>query len=299
MKPKDQTRELGKARYEFLKRNKHKFEEFLAGNDTQRFLNYCKELNIKPEEIDNSLAEDMETPAITGIEPCMNAYMRAFNKAEKKGDINVPFLVGEVISDMAEFSELYLDELIKASKSIIREYMSDKPLERLLVSIDLSRSTEVILSEIKTLVTSEKREMQQTRLSWLSTVKDLLTVWDLWVVTGEPARQAFKNMAEKLNVPESTVKARWYKAYELIYERPYETDPVRRQELLADKAIQELCLRCTDPICGNKHGAEEIGCSAYEKLAGKKTPRERGYGNLDVMTDKQSYKSYFDPEETE
>ena len=125
-----------------------------------------------------------------------------------------------------------------------------------------------------------------SRLKWLPIVDELLQVWDLWDEAGQPARQSFPNIAKKLDIPESTVKSRWYKAYELIYDEPYSNNPAKRKNDQIERALQELCLKCTDPICGNKHGAEEIGCPAFERIAGKSLPREKTYEQFDMIADK-------------
>ncbi len=62
--PKDQSRKLNKARLEFLKRNKHEFERFLADESCQRFLKFSEEHNHKQEDIDDVLSDAMGRPAV-------------------------------------------------------------------------------------------------------------------------------------------------------------------------------------------------------------------------------------------
>jgi hypothetical protein len=284
IKPKDQSWILAKAQYELLKRNKEKYDEFLKRSDVQNVLAFSEEQNFTQQMIDGWLARIatgcFPVLAIKNDYPCKIAWAMASAKADR--DKSLP---GDPIKDMDQLSDLYLIELIKNAENIVRHYLGERPLEHLLVSIDLTRSTEAILAEVKQFVTILKKGMKEGRLKWLPIIEDLLTVWDLWDEAGQPARQSFPEIAKKLDIPESTVKARWYRAYELIYEKPYENDPVKRREDRENKAIKELCLNCKNPVCGEQHGAEWIGCPDYIKMVGGDTFREKTFDNFDKIND--------------
>ena len=101
-----------------------------------------------------------------------------------------------------------------------------------------------------------------------------LDVWEEWVQSGVSAKKGFPKIAKKLDIPLSTVKSRWYKAFELINQIPY--DPKRGREGLKGKA-DELCSNCKDSKCYKESG-ESLGwipCPKYIELAGKKYQREK------------------------
>jgi hypothetical protein len=168
---------------------------------------------------------------------------------------------------------------------------SDPEKTTLLLSIDLARSKETILAEVENCIDLQRGKLKN-RLKWVSNRDKFFQVWKMWEESGEPARQAFPAIAKRLNVPKTTVKARWYLAYELIYGEPYETDPAKRREQREKKATRKLCGKCTNPICDPENGGDWIGCPDYVKLVGKNTPRERTNEDIDTMADMQAYKAY-------
>lgn len=274
--PKDQTRELNKAFFEFLKRNKNEFAAFLEKYEFESVAALCEKYHAPQEEVEEWLAEILSPPAVMDEKPCYSAYLKAYRRAEKK-ECQGPCLPAEVIKAMEQFSKIYLEELAKDSENIIREYMSVRPLERLMVSIDLTRPTEVILAEVKALVTSSKREMQEKRLKWLPIVNDLLDVWDLWEKYSQ--RRCFSLIARRLKIPESTVKARWRLAYKLIYGHEY-----TKQQGHADADM--LCSKCKDQKkCYRivKNSMEFIPCAAYLKMTTPNYMRENVFSDIDEI----------------
>lgn len=261
--PKDQTEELSRADWELLRRNPGALEA--KRNELISFF----PVGLGPEDCDDIFKTSTHRPAA-----------RAFDSHGKTS---------------GKTNEQAMEDALYNARFTIHCLTQGEPLKTLLVGIDLSRSKETIMTEFEALIESYQKRYRgkepAERLKWLSILDELLEVWDSWVEGGEPARQAFPAIAKRLDIPESTVKARWYRAYELIYGAPYENDPAKRREQRTDKALA-LCLKCTNPICRNKHGGEEIGCPAYEKLAGKNISRERSHENLDKMTDGQSYEAY-------
>jgi len=276
IKPKDQTRELNKAFFEFLKRNKNEFVAFLEKNEIESVVALRKKYHISQREVEELLAENLSPPAVMDESPCYSAHSKAYDRAEKK-EHKGPCTPTEVIKDMEEFNHLYREELIKDSKNIIRQYMSDRPIEHLLVNIDLARSTEVILAEVKALVTSEKREIETRRLKWLPLTGELLEVWDLWKSYNQ--RRCFNLIAEQLKIPESTVKARWRLAYKLIYGHEYTKRQGQNEadKLCANCKNQKKCYRIVN------NSLEFIPCAAYLKLAGTDYMRENTFGDIDEI----------------
>jgi len=274
--PKDQTREKNKAFFEFLKRNKTEYATFLEKYEFESVEALCERYNAPREEVEGWLAESLSSPAVMDESPCFPAYLKAYNRTEKK-DRNGPCKPAEVIKDMEKFGEIYLEELVKDSENIIRQYMEDRPLERLLVSIDLTRSTEVILAEVQKLVASSKREIETRRLKWLPIFNDLLAIWDLWEKHSQ--RRCFKLIAKQLKIPESTVKARWRLAYKLIYGHDYtkQKGHVESDKLCSSCKDQKKCYRIIN------NSMQFIPCAAYLKLAAPDYMRENTFGDIDEI----------------
>jgi len=303
----DQTDKLRKAAWELIQRNPEDKKLYEENVEVKDFREFCIKMGMSQEDADRQMMDVIIEPAArNGNFILFGSWLRRRRKIEQ------PYGFTDMI-------ESYRQQILEDAKEILSELISPQPLKRLLISVNLERSKASIMAEVERLVTQElnlyqkdlskhwffhrdgmivntKRDNKKPRLKWLSIFDDLLAVWDLWIESGEPARQAFPIIAKRLNLPESTVKARWYRAYELIYKTPYEINPIKRKELRTDKAL-ELCLKCTNPICGNRHGGNEIGCPAYEKIAGKNTPRERTHANFDKMADGQAFDSYHEPEE--
>lgn len=321
--PKEQTAELNRARLEFLKRNPEKLQEFrklFDQNQTKRdeLATHMATLSGKFDQklkdswnflLSESLFDKDFKEKLTEIEtpPAAKTDWHFLNFAIDHG-YQVMAHGGESIFQMTKdaLNEKYLDYLCRNAREIFSELTNGQPVKYLLVGIDLSRTKEVIRDEVAELVSQHQNrkglgleDIRPKRFKWLPIVDDLLEVWDSWVASGEPARQAFPAIAKRLNVSESTVKARWHKAHVFIYGNPYETDSAKRRKQREDRALELLCLKCTNPVCGNKHGGEEIGCPAYVKMAGKNASRERTHENLDIMADMQSFESYLEPAEAD
>jgi len=268
---KDQTRELRKATLGLLNRNKTVKERFEK-------LVQDKEGVIPRDVLENALVR----PAVRGFR---------FRDVNDFPNVNLDD------SGSMFYGGLYETEMIDPEKAL--KLLTDgEPEKTLLVGVDLGRSKEAIMSEFEALLDLQ-REKRERRLKWLSKWEEIIAVWDAWVEGGEPARQAFPKIAKRYGIKESTVKERWYRAYELIYKKPYETDPSKRRKARQYKAMEMLCLKCTNPICQNKHGGEEIGCPAYIKMAGRSDSRERTFEKLDILSDRQSYESYINEDDQE
>jgi len=165
---------------------------------------------------------------------------------------------------------------------VVRELLSGDSENILILSIDLTRSKEAILEEVADLITAAKSERgtKETRLKWLSIVDELLKVWDAWDGYGQ--RRCFHLVARKLKVPESTVKARWRLAYQLINGKEYSKEQ-------AAASADELCAKCKDQgKCYRVvNGVMDFyPCTAYLKLTGESCTRERLLENFDAVADK-------------
>lgn len=199
--------------------------------------------------------------------------------------------------DYQEMNLEWKEEILKDAPTILDSLIpTDLPAETMIVSIDLTRPTDVIMAEFGEILSRNKAALKkiqpkQHREKWLPLTPDLLEVYGLW--EGYEQRRCFVLIAKKLKISESTVKSRWRLAYKLITGKDY------TREQATEDAI-ELCGECKDKrecykvIEGNM---EFLPCVAYLKLAGKNTPRERTHANFDQMADGHVFDSYHEPQE--
>ena len=275
---KGQTEELSVALWELLKRNPEAKKEYEEGIQSFR-KNYADWGDVFLDECDDFLKNTMQRPAVT----------KYYHFA------HFTFKHPEFFTKMSddEINKKWMQMLIENSKLIFERLIMGEPVKTLFVGIDLTRSKEAILAELETIISETQDfywgEELRPRQSWLKKIKDYLAVWDMWIERGEPARQAFPEMAKELKIPESTVRARWDRAYELIYKKTYENDPLKRREDKIEKALKELCGVCTNPTC-YKDG-DFIGCPEYIRIVGKsasqesasRDSRESAYDNFDEI----------------
>ena len=224
-KPADQSRKLNNARFEFLKRNKERYDAFLNsfGDESESWDDLSQETK------DDVFSDAMGRPAVlVDGEPSFDAFSRAIERAE----IPDPPLPWEVLTDKGrgeynKYTRLiaesklchkyYLEELIKDAPKIVEFLMKERSTDCLLVSIDLTRSTETIVEEIKKSVISEKRGRQVSRLKWLPMVDELLAVWDM---RGEG--KSFSEISKSLSITTDRAKKQFYRAFSLITDQEYD-----------------------------------------------------------------------------
>jgi len=276
--PKNQTEELNYARFQFLLRNKEEFEKLraLAGKD--------KELEeyVKKIEIPNAV-----NPVWRWLDYCM--------KVEYERLATVPAVPG--ISNNLSYEELktkIIDMHIRDAREIFAELMNGRPAVHLLMGIDLTRNKGVILEEVEKLIEEYQtklgvHELPEKRFKWLPNVDELLGIWDAWAGYGQ--RRCMSLIAKKMNLPESTVKARWRMAYRLINGHKYSKE-------VAAVSSDELCAKCRDQgkcYRTNKKGSMDFfPCSEYLKLTGKRYTREKLVENFAAVADKYAYDDFQD-----
>ena len=144
----------------------------------------------------------------------------------------------------------------------------NKPDDTLIVGINLKRPKDAIMAELTNLL---DMQIQRTgkRDKWLPLVDELLQVWDMWAAYEK--RRCFHLIAKRLSIPETTVKARWKRAYILIHRKPYTKKAGKSSAI-------ELCAKCKDQgkCYRTVNGVMDFyPCAAYLKLTGKSYTREK------------------------
>ena len=171
-------------------------------------------------------------------------------------------------SKRKQVDEYYLEELIRDAENIVRNLMRERSSRMLLVSIDLERSTEAIMAEVRERVIGEKREISESRLKWLSKVDEFLKVWDLYIEAGQrPTKDTFRQISRKVKRPLSTVRDQWHEAYRRIYGESY--NPESKYSTEEKRAEADLlCVKCPHGAkCYRR--ADWFPCSDYMKISGK------------------------------
>jgi hypothetical protein len=295
--PKDQTKELNRAKLEFITRNEkelQKIKELHEKNEKKReeFINNLTsimgmrskeykdawDLLLREQPFDKEFKEKLKEikipPAANAVYPFENFAMELAYNVMAKG--------GEDIFHRSKDTrnEKYLDYLCQHAREIFTELTNGEPSSYLLVGIDLKRSKDVIINEFENLpmvhnlsqIKALTTKMTEKRLKWLPDVDELCEVWDLYDRAGkQPAKMTFKQIAKKVNRPLSTIKDQWRTTYEKIYHIPYNPESKYVSEEKRADATQ-LCAKCphiTPKGVPCYKGGEQYPCAEYLKIAGK------------------------------
>lgn len=279
--PKNQTKDLAHARWEFLRRNPEdmaKYEEI----DGASFRAFCKKMRISDVEAEDYIKGSFALPAAFNHNLTLfESWIKVLHKL-KDHPLNIKY---------EEKQEMYREQILKDAKQILNQIIFQYPSESLVITVDLNRSRESIMAEVEKIITDElnnyheqsnkiflfdvnnkfvrtEQNDKKKRMKWLSIIDELLEVWDLYDQAGQqPVKITFKQIAKKVNRPLSTVKDQWRTAYEKIYGIPY--NPESKYVTEEKKAnADQLCPKCP-------HGAKcyrgngWFPCNDYLKIAGK------------------------------
>jgi hypothetical protein len=298
--PKSQTKELNRARLEFLMRNPEKLRELKKlftqnEKDRKKWVACIAELsgdNPKIKEAWDFLSQNLgyafnkdfeETLMRITTLPAAKAGGWHFVNFAMANANRVMVHGGKEVFEMTkdELNEKFLDYLCQNAREIFTELTGGQPVKYLFVALDLSRTKEVILAEVDELITQHKKEVAlnsedipQKRNKWLPLVNELQEVWDLYEGAGQqPWQKTFRKISDKVGRPLSTVKDQWRQAYKQIYDVQYDKDSKYTTEEKRRNADQ-LCSKCPHrakgsplPRCYNK--SDWIPCQDYLKIAGK------------------------------
>ena len=251
IRPKDKTRKLRDATLELMRRNDKVRECFE------------KIVNEKKPEIPRELLETAMVPnAVAGFRFC-----------------NGTADPGRMYYHPREGCDL---------EKVLTLLHGNKPNDTLIVGVDLTRPKDSILAEISSLLDMQLNRTGH-REKWLPIVDELLQVWDMWAAYEK--RRCFHLIAKRLSIPETTVKARWKRAYILIHRKPYtkKTGKSSAIELCAKCKDQGKCYKTIDGVM------DFYPCAAYLKLTGKSYTREKLLENFDAVAD-QFASDIFKPE---
>jgi len=174
---------------------------------------------------------------------------------------------------LEELKKKIIEMYCRDAKRVFEELTNRDPFSHLLIGVDLMRNKDVILAEVRKLVTHYQNilgldEIKKPRLKWLPLTDELLEVWDLYDQAGKnPAARTFKIISKKVGRPLSTVKSQWYMAYEKIFGKAY--DPEIKYTTEEKKALADaLCAKCPhDAICYRDR--DWFSCKDYLYIAGK------------------------------
>lgn len=272
--PKDQTRELSRAIWEFSQRNNDAREELRRIIDTGNEL--FTEENFKAY---------LQRPAATAYYGWLE-YFREHPFSYESDD--------KTNEDMTIMYE-------RDARRIFMELIGGEPLHVLLMGIDMRRSKAAILAEVEELVDLYKKfhqgDEKPGREKWLPIVDEILAVWD--AASSYERVRDFRAVAKKLNMKYSTVQKRWNLAYKLIYGKDY--DPADSKEDMKGRAF-ELCANCPPEKYNQCHVVvdglmEWHPCEEFKKLYGSDYLREKIFENIDDVMDAVAYEEWNNDEE--
>lgn len=305
VRPEDQSEELRRAKFELIMRNpeeRQKLTDLFARHEkkrdeiTTRLASIGGKLDPEQKQRWDFLFSQSEVPCdqefaayLKKIEPpnAVNSVWRwlDYTMEIEHARMMLPWKPG--VSHALSYEELK-ERVLKMyhhdAEGIFAELTNDRPAVHLLLGVDLTRSKEVIMAEVGKLVDEYqtklgKHEVAGNRFKWLSIFDELLKVWDAWAEYGQ--RRCFHLVAKKLDMPESTVKARWRLAYRLINRVEYSKE-------VAASSADGLCAKCQDQAkCYRTVNGQMdfYPCPAYLKLTGKSYTREKLLENFDAVAD--------------
>jgi len=219
IKQKNQSEELRRAKVEFIKRNREehkKLTKLLERNKKKRdevttaLANIGGEFSPELKERWNFLYQE----AVVDEE--LAKYLKKTPPASG-------------ISNQLSYEELKdnaVDMYCRDAKEIFTELMDDRPAVHLLLGIDLTRSKDVIVEEVKILIDEYKtklgvHEVKEKRFKWLPNLDKMLAVWDMRMEGKTFAGIADIQGIKGINA-EDTPKKRFYMVFQLISGRPYD-----------------------------------------------------------------------------
>ena len=307
--PKNQSDELRRAKLEFVMRNpeeRQKLMELFARNEKKR-----DEISTRLASIGGEFNPEQKKRWDFFFENAEVKFDQEFAEYLKK--IDIPDAVNAVwrwadytmeieharlmlprtpgVSRALSYDELK-ERVLKMhchdAEEIFAELTGGRPAVHLLLGVDLTRSKEVIKAEVEKLIDEYQKkigmhEVAKTRFKWLPMTDDLLAVWDAWEGYGK--RYSFRLIAKKLQIPESTAKDRWRKAYQQIYRKDFSPRDYK-------KSAVDICANCKDAGKCNRLVGKEMTfhpCAEYQKRAGKDYMRERLLENFDAVADANEY----------
>jgi hypothetical protein len=265
LKPDEQTKELGRARWEFFKRNPEEYKE-IEKNISELVL----KLGL---DIDEVMVDSMQRPAARDANLMLfESWLKILHKT--------PAII---LESYEEKNKVYREQILEDATKILNRILYLNPSECLLLVCDLTRSKQAIMAEVELIVDNqlsqykkEKRKVEDSnrRLKWLSNTDELLEVWDLYEREGKkPGVMSFKRIARKIGRPLSTVKSQWRLAYEKIYRKAY--DPGTKYANEETRALADaFCAKC--PYNGKCYrNGDFYPCAEYMKIAGKEKPKPK------------------------
>jgi hypothetical protein len=264
LKPDDQTKEIGRAKWEFLKRNPEDYKEI------EKDISDLVKLGFN---IDEVMPESMQRPAASDA---TLMFLESWLKILHKN----PAII---LESYEEKNKVYREQILKDATEILNRILYLNPSECLLVVCDLTRSKQAIMAEVETIVDKqlsqykkEKRKVEDSnrRLKWLSNIDELLEVWDLYQREGKkPGVMSFKRISKKVGRPLSTVKSQWLLAHIKIKGKAYDPGTKYANEETRARAAK-LCAKCPyNAKCYRK--GDWFACADYLKIAGKEKPEPK------------------------
>jgi hypothetical protein len=257
-KANDQTEQLKRARWEFLKRDMKRFDDFMQMPEIQSFVEWLKQ-HPDMGDLDECLKDSIQIDAVvdgTGI-----LFKSWFKVLRKLLDAGTHPLLCE------DKDDLYKEQVLADSKEIIQQLTIFETLgQTMIVSVNLDRPKHVIMAEFEAILNRCKTTYQtgknrifefdanmkfsgitiekDQRAAWLSKTDELLEVWDMYGDAGQqPGKRTFEQISMILKRPVSTVKDQWRVAYQKIYGKPY--DPEMKYSTEEKKAdADQLCAKC-------------------------------------------------------
>jgi hypothetical protein len=292
--PKDQTKEMSSALYEFMQRNQERKSEY-DKKEGDNFRAICKKIGISDDEAEAYIRDSMSLWAALDCEYILyDSWWKVFKDFFVKEDIH------PLDYDYMKKNSMWREQILKDAESILDQIIFPLPAQSRIVVINLARTKEAIMAEVEEIVTNAVKAYQKKRNEvvildddgkiidvvnnkkkernkWLPITPELLEVWDLYKQAGQhPWLKTFRNISRKVGRPLSTVKDQWCQAFEKIYGKKY-TPEIKYATEEKRRDADVLCVSC--PYIIEKDGKPDHAkcqrrgdwypCSEYLSIAGK------------------------------
>lgn len=171
------------------------------------------------------------------------------------------------------------------------------------INIKIKKDADISLEMITLLIRNRLKAMLPQNERFRTEQLKAMEVWEEWMNMPDkrtPAQKSYKKISEKLKIEVGTVKARWRRAFEIVYGHKFTLELFQNKfskaisehkENMKNKA-DELCAKCKSAECYEqyKHSSKEWDpCQAYVSIY---NPNDRSHREFAVSIEQLEARNY-------
>lgn len=226
------TKELRKARIDMVVRTESKKGKFINA-----YLSDLEENDIR-RKLFEKLADEPTVSSVRVFQGLDDENIESIKSLEKNHFDTVITDPDNTIFIASKPEEIDRESILN---TLLYWSIFDPPVcfDRLLLGISLDRPKEDILNEIEKILDIHLKK-KKTRFSWLMKWLQYKQVWD-----ARRTRKNFNVIAKELNLRKDTVRKMFYRAYEIIFGKKYDTNYYEKPEI-KKKYLKRVCETCKE-----------------------------------------------------